>query len=360
MPPDCSQESSTKLSSAAPPRILIVEDDEIVAALTTEMLGTAGEVEWAPNAEQAIELLGSGDWDLVVVDIGLPGMSGLDLIKEIKRRDRFVSTLILTGDASFDNAVEAMRAGADDFMSKPVDGTELVAKVGELTSVSSRRKAEMREVVLAIGAHPDDVEIGVGGILLRHADRGDRVAVLTLTGGEQGGDTAARAAESQRAADLMNARLYHRELADTSVSDGGLTIGTIKEVIDEISPGTIYTHTARDVHQDHRNVHSATLVAARGIPRIYCYQAPSTSVEFEPTKFIGIDQQIDRKLEVIEVFTSQVEVRSYLDPDLLRSTARYWSRWSQSKYVEPLEVIRESDSTRSTPERPANPEVPNG
>jgi LmbE family N-acetylglucosaminyl deacetylase/CheY-like chemotaxis protein len=332
--------------SATPPRILVVEDDEVVAALTTEMLGTAGAVDWAPSAERAMEMLNESEWDLVVVDIGLPGMSGLELVKEVKRLDSLVSTLILTGDASFDNAVQAMRAGADDFMSKPVDGTELIAKVGELTAVASRRKAELRQVVLAVGAHPDDVEIGVGGILLRHAAQGDTVVVLTMTGGEQGGDTEARALESQRAADLMSARLVHRELIDTSVSDGGLTIGTIKSVVDEISPTTVYTHTSKDVHQDHRNVHSATLVAARGIPRIYCYQAPSTTVEFEPTKFIEIDDFIDRKLEVIDAYTSQVEVRAYLEPDLLRSTARYWSRFSQSTYVEPLEVIRESDSAR--------------
>ncbi len=127
-----------------PPRILVVEDDEIVAALTTEMLGTAGDVEWAANAERAIELLNESDFDLVVVDIGLPGMSGLDLVKEVKRISPLAATLILTGDASFDNAVEAMRAGAEDFMSKPVDGAELVAKVGELdcTRVPSQGRAD--------------------------------------------------------------------------------------------------------------------------------------------------------------------------------------------------------------------------
>lgn len=328
-----------------PPHILVVEDDEIMAALTTEMLGSEGRVDWAPNAEQAIKLLGSADWDLLIVDIGLPGMSGLELVKEVKRRNSVVATLILTGDASFDNAVEAMRAGADDFLSKPVDGTELVAKVGELTAVTSRRKAEQREVVLAIGAHPDDVEIGVGGILLRHAAQGDRVAVLTLTGGEQGGDTVERAAESQQAADLMSAELFLGDLADTSISDGGATISAIKSVIDEINPGTIYTHTSKDVHQDHRNVHSATLVAARGVPRIYCYQAPSTTVEFKPTKFVEIDDQVERKLEVIDAYGSQVQLRAYLEPDLLRATARYWSRFAQSTYVEPLEVIRESEAS---------------
>lgn len=332
------------LNDFGTPRILVVEDDEVIAALTTSMLGESGEVEWAASAEAALELVATRDFDLMVVDIGLPGISGLDLIREVKVRDPLLTTLILTGEASFDNAVSAIRAGADDFMQKPVNGTELVAKVGELTAISTRRRAESSESVLAIGAHPDDVEIGVGGILLRHAARGDRVALLTMTAGEQGGDTTRRAEESERAADMIGARLFHRELADTSVSDGGLTIGTIKSVIDEVNPSTVYTHTSRDVHQDHRNVHSATMVAARGVPRIYCYQAPSTTVEFEPTKFIAIDGYIDRKLEAIAVYGSQATTRAYLDPDLLRSTARYWSRFSGSTYVEPLEVVRESDS----------------
>ncbi len=344
------------MQESGTPRILVVEDDEVVAALTTGMLGESGEVIWAASAEHALELLEVSDFDLAVVDIGLPGISGLELIREVKQRDPMLSTLILTGEASFDNAVEAIRAGADDFMRKPVDGAELVAKVGELTAISARRRSESRESVLAIGAHPDDVEIGVGGILLRHTARGDRVSLLTMTGGEQGGDTIERAEESQRAADLIGAKLYHRELADTSVSDGGLTIGTIKEVIDEVSPTTVYTHTLCDVHQDHRNVHSATLVAARGVPRIYCYQAPSTTVEFKPTKFIAIDDYINEKLEAIAAYDSQTMTRAYLEPDLLRSTARYWSRFSGSTFVEPLEVIRESDDgLRPTSARETKP-----
>lgn len=330
------------------PSILIVEDDEVVSALMIEILSSVGRVERATSAERAIEFMKESDWDLIVVDIGLPGMTGLELVKEVKSLNSLASTLIITGDANFENAVAAIRAGADDFMSKPVEGARLIKAVGELTATASRRKDESREVVLAIGAHPDDVEIGVGGILLRHAAQGDAVVVLTLTGGERGGEKAARAVESKWAADLISARLIHRELLDTSVSDGGLTIGTIKEVVDEISPGTVYTHTSHDVHQDHRNVHSATLVAARGVPRIYCYEGPSTTVGFEPSKFIGIEDYIDRKLEVIAAYRSQVEVRAYLNPDLLRSTARYWSRHSQSTYVEPLEVIRESDPIRQS------------
>jgi LmbE family N-acetylglucosaminyl deacetylase len=197
--------------------------------------------------------------------------------------------------------------------------------------------------VLAVGAHPDDVEIGVGGILLRHAAEGHKVTILTLTGGEAGGVAADRTAESRRAAELMGARLVQAGLADTSVSEGQSTIHEIKRVLDETGATTVYTHTTRDVHQDHRNVHQATLVAARRVPRIYCYQSPSTTVDFQPTRFVAIDEYLERKLEVIHAYGSQVKVRRYLEEDLLRATARYWSRFSQARYVEPLEVVRESD-----------------
>jgi LmbE family N-acetylglucosaminyl deacetylase len=143
----------------------------------------------------------------------------------------------------------------------------------------------------------------------------------------------------------MGARLIHTGLADTSVSEGGATIGTILEVVEDIRPTIVYTHTIRDVHQDHRNAHSATLVAARGVERVFCYQAPSTTVDFKPTRFISIDEFLDRKIEVIRAFASQVEIREYLDEELLRATARYWARFAQARYVEPLEVVRDSDGS---------------
>jgi LmbE family N-acetylglucosaminyl deacetylase len=228
-------------------------------------------------------------------------------------------------------------------MTKPIDPRAITEKARELIALSRQRRTEPHEVVLAIGAHPDDVEIGVGGILLRHVAEGHKVTVLTLTGGEAGGVAADRAQESLRAAELLGARLVHCDLADTSISEGASTIREIVRVLEDTGATTVYTHTARDVHQDHRNVHQATLVAARRVPRIYCYQAPSTTVDFHPTRFVAIDEYLERKLEVIHAYASQVKVRRYLEEDLLRATARYWSRFSQARFVEPLEVVRESD-----------------
>ena len=330
-------------------QVLLVEDDEILASVVIELLAPIAATHWAPDAEEALRLLPQAGWDLVIADIELPGMDGIGLLGRVKTAQPLVATLIVSGRTSFDDAVAAIRAGADDYLTKPLDREALIAKASELIERTRERRAEDHEVVLAVGAHPDDVEIGCGGILLRHVAAGHTVVVLTVTGGEQGGEIAERAAESAKAAHILGAKLVHTDLNDTSVSDGGDTIETITKVIDEVHPTTVYTHTPRDVHQDHRNVHHATLVAARGIPRIYCYQAPSTTVEFRPTRFVTIDEFVDRKLEAIRAYSSQTAIRSYLDEELLRATARYWGRFAQSRYVEPLEVVRESDVGDATP-----------
>ena len=62
-----------------------------------------------------------------------------------------------------------------------------------------------------------------------------------------------------------------------------------------------------------------------------------------PTRFVAIDEFLERKIEVIQAYTSQVKIRGYLDEELLRATARYWARFAKARYVEPLEVVRDSD-----------------
>lgn len=330
-------------------QILLVEDDEVVAAVVMQLASSCAMVHWYSSAEAALTIATDSAWDLVIADIGLPGMNGLEFVRAFKQAQPLVATLILTAHASLENAIEAIRANADDFVTKPIEPDAFVERIRELMGLTAARIGESRDVVLAIGAHPDDVEIGCGGILLRHVARGDRVHLLTLTGGEEGGLVHERADEQRMAAKLIGAQLIHADLEDTRVTEGGPTISVIKAAIDDVKPDIVYTHTDRDVHQDHRNVHRATLVAARGVPRVYCYQSPSTTIDFRPTRFVAIDAFVDRKVVVIGAYASQVKVRRYLAEDVLRATVRYWSRFGQSTFAEPLEVIRESEDDSSAP-----------
>jgi LmbE family N-acetylglucosaminyl deacetylase len=83
------------------------------------------------------------------------------------------------------------------------------------------------------------------------------------------------------------------------------------------------------------------MVACRRVGRVYCFQSPSATVEFRPTHFVPIDDHVERKLKAIDAFGSQTGVRDYLEPDLISSTARYWSRYCAGRFAEPFETIRD-------------------
>lgn len=323
--------------------ILVVEDDGDLAELIQMTLAPIGTAQTVTSAERALELLGSRDWNLIITDIGLPGMDGLEFLQIVQDRAPSAARLVVSGQERFELAVDAIRAGAVDYITKPFKPAELREKAQAAIGAQRARLPRDKEVVLAIGAHPDDVEIGCGGILLRHRAMGHRVVITTLTSGERGGEQAVRGLEAQAAAEKMGASLHLLGLDDTTLSDGGDTIRPLSKVVEEVHPTTVYTHTNRDVHQDHRSTHQATMVATRGVPKVYAYQSPSSTVDFRPTRFISIDDFLAEKLATIRVYHSQTNTRSYLDEELLSATARYWGRFSRSRYVEPLEVLRDAD-----------------
>jgi LmbE family N-acetylglucosaminyl deacetylase/CheY-like chemotaxis protein len=321
--------------------VLVVEDDAVHGALVRRALAGAGaDVRIAADVASAMAIIdGEHALDGLICDIGLPDVSGIWVAEAARARFPDAAIVMLTGHKSFDRAVEAIRAGADDYLNKPVSPDVLVAIVRRNLQRRARRQPEH---VLAVGAHPDDVEIGCGGILARHVAAGDEVTILTLSPGAQGGEPALRTEESRTAAELLGADLVLADLADTAMTPGAETISPIAEAIDRAGATVVYTHTGKDLHQDHRAVHAASLVAAREIPRLFAYQAPSTSVEFIPSRFIDIEDHLPTKLALIACYGTQRD-RPYLDEELLRATARYWARFARgTRYVEALEVIRDA------------------
>jgi two-component system, NtrC family, response regulator HydG len=332
-------------------RILLIEDDPDLGWYMSRVLRSPGgfDVTHELGAVGALHRIETETWDLVITDIELPGMTGLELLDRVRRLVPGLPVAVVTGHATVDYAVTALRNSAAEFMQKPIAADDLVAKATELIEAGRKARTEGRETVLAIGAHPDDVEIGAGGTLLAHGAAGDTVAILTLSRGARGGDQAMRARESQEAADVIGARLFLDDLEDTRIQEGDPTIGVIDAVITELQPTVVYTHSLHDVHQDHRNVHRAAMVAARRVGRLYCFQSPSATIDFRPTYFVAINEHLGRKLKAIETFGSQSSVRDYMEPDLIASTARYWSRYCAGHHAEPFETIR--DRSAGTPAR---------
>lgn len=198
-----------------------------------------------------------------------------------------------------------------------------------------------RATVLAIGAHPDDVEIGCGGTLASHVRHGDRVVILTLSAGERAGAPAVRSRESVASASRLGAELVLETLDDTRISEGPTTIAAIETVIARLDPSAVYVHTESDRHQDHRNVHRAAMVATRNVPSVFCYQSPSSTTHFSPTRFVPIAEQLSTKLQLLALYGSQSSTKAYLAPAVIEATAVYWSRFARASHVEPFEVVRE-------------------
>jgi len=326
--------------------VLVVEDDADVALYTKTVLEKRGGcvVITLDSPAAARETVASFKPDVVVTDIEMPGMTGLQLMALLRADEPDLPVIVMTAHVSVEYAVGALRAQADEFLTKPVSAIDLVSAVNRLAADgrANREVARPREFVLAIGAHPDDVEIGVGGILAAHRAAGDSVTILTLSRGAKGGDATDRQHEALASAELLGARLFLEDLIDTEITNGGSTVAIMERVVNEVKPTIVYTHSAHDRHQDHRAVHEAALVATRAVRTVACFQSPSSTVDFRPSRFVSIDGFTDQKLALLQCFASQATIRNYLEPDFVLATSRYWSRYGGGTNVEPLEVIRET------------------
>lgn len=121
-----------RTKKARPPRLLFVEDDVTMQEVVREMLEAIGlDVEGVPDAESALDRLVLQSYDLVVLDWMLPGMSGLELCREIRRHPKLapLPVLFLTAKSSSRDLVDAFAAGADDFVAKPFRAPELGARL---------------------------------------------------------------------------------------------------------------------------------------------------------------------------------------------------------------------------------------
>lgn len=326
-------------------RVVVLDDDPDVASFTRTVLERrAGcEVITLHSADDALAVIARFDPDVVVTDIEMPGMSGLELLGLLRERDAATKVVVLTAHASVDYAVAALRQQADEFLTKPVASAQLVEVVQRLAATRrAERAARPGSVVLAVGAHPDDVEIGVGGLLAAHRDAGDEIVILTMSRGARGGVSDDRQHESLAAAELLGARLFLKDLQDTRIPAADPTVGIVEEVVREVRPTVVYTHSRHDRHQDHRAVHDAVMVGTRDVPTVACFQSPSATVEFRPNRFATIDDFTDAKLALLQAFASQSGIRAYLEPDFVLATARYWSRFGTGRSVEPLEVVRDA------------------
>jgi LmbE family N-acetylglucosaminyl deacetylase len=197
--------------------------------------------------------------------------------------------------------------------------------------------------ILAIGAHPDDIELGCGGVLLKSINEGHNVYAYTLTRGSASGDPEKRCEELVYSANYMGLNtLWIDNFEDSKLSLTCDLINHIEYFIRKSNADVVFTHSLLDFHHDHRAVAAATREAGRNIINILTYEISITK-DFNPQVFFDISDVVEDKIHLLNVFLSQ-RGKSFLAADAIKGLAQYrayQSRLPQNvTHVEAFEIIK--------------------
>ena len=197
--------------------------------------------------------------------------------------------------------------------------------------------------ILAIGSHPDDIEFGCGGSLIKYAQKGHNVYLLVLTMGDIGGNPDIRRKEQEDAARFMKAKqVFWGDFKDTEIPNNKILISTIEKVVNQTKPHVIFFNYIADTHQDHRVTAEASASASRYIKETLYYEVP-TSQNFQPDIFIDIGDVLEKKLELLRFHNSQVNKTNVEDLTIMesaRSCAIFRGYQGRVKYAEGFKAIR--------------------
>jgi len=197
--------------------------------------------------------------------------------------------------------------------------------------------------VLAIGAHPDDIEFGCGGTLLKYSQAGHNVNMLVLTDGDYGGDPGTRRSEQEKVASFMGVKgLFWGGFKDTELACSRELILKIDEFIDRTKPDVVFLNFWADVHQDHRAAAQAAISASRYIKEVLFFEVPSTQ-HFEPDIFVDIQDVLDKKLELLSLHASQVNrtrVENLTILESAKSCAYFRGYQGRVKFAEGFKAVR--------------------
>ncbi len=134
-------------------RVLLVDDEEEFVRALAKRLGARGlNVEVSGDGESAVEKVKQRDFDVIVLDLAMPGIDGLETLKRLREVNPDLQIVLLTGHGSIKSGVEAMKEGAVDFLEKPAEFSELLAKIQEASAkrmllVEKRREEQVKDIL---------------------------------------------------------------------------------------------------------------------------------------------------------------------------------------------------------------------
>jgi DNA-binding NtrC family response regulator len=137
--------------------ILLVDDEEnFLKVLSQRMEGRGLKVDTSTTGEEALNKVKGKDFDAIILDLAMPGMSGIETLKRIRSENPDVQIIMLTGHGSVEKGVEAIKAGAVDFLEKPADINKIMEKIAEakrkkIVIVEKKHEAHVKEILQSKG-----------------------------------------------------------------------------------------------------------------------------------------------------------------------------------------------------------------
>ncbi|AGF78495.1 CheY-like receiver, AAA-type ATPase and DNA-binding domain-containing response regulator [Desulfocapsa sulfexigens DSM 10523] len=141
------------MNSLLAAKILLVDDEEEFIDLMSQRLETRGlKVEAVSSGEAAVAAVADHSFDVAIVDLAMPGIDGIETLKQIKNERPDVEVIMLTGQATVKSGIEAMKHGASDFLEKPVDLNVLMEKIraaksDRMRSLKSKSAEELKNIL---------------------------------------------------------------------------------------------------------------------------------------------------------------------------------------------------------------------
>ena len=215
----------------------------------------------------------------------------------------------------------------------------------------------MRKIrnVMAVGAHPDDIEFGCSGTLCNHIDVGDNVVMVIMTNTESvdgvTGDVLRTKKENQEEAisssKVIDCNIEFLPFKDLHVPFSFESVSKLETLIKKYDIDTIYTHWAGDANQDHIATFKTTMAAARYVPNVFCYeQIPIPRVSensINPNYYVDISKTFDRKIKASSCHKSQItkyKSHGFDVPKNLETIAKFRGIQANCEYAEAFQVIK--------------------
>ena len=282
-------------------------------------------------------MIESQAWDLVVTDLNLPGTDGFAVIRAMRLKSSTVPILVTTGYTQAQYEEQALRAGADQVMIKPLSQNDFVSRVWAMVERTQAPDETADEVVLAIEGRLGDAEMGCGGTMMRATERDATVVVIPILEADDEAAAVELKAASIAATILGIEFRVDRTLFGNVEGQRDL----IERTLNELRPTTVYLPAQDDRDSSRRQASDLGRAASVEVATVFGYETATTGLDFTPSHFVDVRSQMVMKMEALAAYQSVGAARVDLRPRMAQAYARYWGRFKDFTEVEAFEQVRQ-------------------